>query len=68
MTVLKDTAVEWAKRSSISYSTSAQRAEVIAAYTKKADGRRIDVPRDNYQSEVNSGKGRTRLSFRISQR
>lgn len=58
MTVLKETALEWAKRTSISYSTSAQRAEVIAAYTQKADGRRIDVPKDNYQVETNQGKGK----------
>ena len=57
-TVLKEAAVEWLKRSSINYSTSAQKAEVIAAYTKKADGRRIDVPKDNYQIETNSGKGK----------
>ncbi len=56
MTVLKETALEWSKRTSISYSTSAQRAEVIAAYTKKADGRRIDVPKNNYQVEINQGK------------
>jgi transglutaminase-like putative cysteine protease len=58
MTVLKDTALEWAKRSSISYSTSAQRAEIVAAYTLKADGRRIEVSKDNYQIEVNRGKGK----------
>jgi len=57
-TVLKEKALEWSKRASVSYSTSAQKAEVIAAYTKKADGRRIDVPKNNYQSEVNSGKGK----------
>ena len=56
MTVLKETAIERSKRTSISYSTSAQKAEIIAAYTKKADGRRIDVPKNNYQIEVNSGK------------
>lgn len=56
MTVLKETALEWAKRASITYSTSAQRAEVVAAYTQKADGRRIDVPKDNYQVEINQGK------------
>lgn len=55
-TVLKESAVERAKRSSVSYSTSVQKAEVVAAYTKKADGRRIDVPKDNYQVEVNGGK------------
>ena len=56
LTVLKETALEWSKRASITYSTSAQRAEVVAAYTQKADGRRIDVPKDNYQVEINQGK------------
>lgn len=57
-TVLKAAALDDTKRTSITYSTSVQKAEVIAAYTKKADGRRIDVPKDNYQLEVNSGKGK----------
>lgn len=57
-TILKDAALESSKRASVGYSTSAQKAEVIAAYTLKADGRRIDVPKDNYQVEVNSGKGK----------
>ncbi|MBK9160114.1 MAG: DUF3857 and transglutaminase domain-containing protein [Nitrosomonadales bacterium] len=56
MSVLKESAVEWSKRASVGYSTSAQKAEVIAAYTLKADGRRLDVPRNNYQIEVNKGK------------
>jgi transglutaminase-like putative cysteine protease len=58
MTVLKETAIERAKRASVSYSTSAQKAEVLAAYTVKADGRRMDVPKDNYQVEVNRGHGK----------
>jgi transglutaminase-like putative cysteine protease len=57
-TVLKETALERSKRASVGYSTSAQKAEVVAAYTLKADGRRIDAPKDNYQIEVNSGKGK----------
>lgn len=57
-TVLKETAVDGSKSASIGYSTSAEKAEVIAAYTLKADGRRIDVPKDNYQVEVNRGKGK----------
>ena len=57
-TVLKESALEWSKRASIGYSTSAQKAEVVAAYTLKADGRRIDAPKDNYQIEINSGKGK----------
>jgi transglutaminase-like putative cysteine protease len=58
ITVLKESALEWAKQASISYSTSAQKAEVVAAYTRKADGRRIEVPKDNYQLQVNRGKGK----------
>lgn len=55
-TVLKETALERSKSASVSYSTSAEKTEVVAAYTLKADGRRLDVPKDNYQLEVNSGK------------
>lgn len=57
-TILKETALEGSKSASVSYSTSAQKAEVIAAYTMKANGKRIDVPKDNYQFDVNSGKGK----------
>lgn len=54
--VLQEHAVEGVKRHSISYSTSIQKAEILHAYTLKADGRRIDAPKSNYQLEVNSGK------------
>jgi transglutaminase-like putative cysteine protease len=57
-TVLKEGAVDWAKRASVGYSTSAEKADVVAAYTLKADGRRIEVPKDNYQVEVNKGRGK----------
>lgn len=56
MKVLKENAVASAKRAYITYSTSIEKAEVVEAYTRKADGRRIDVPKSNYQLEVNSGK------------
>ena len=62
-TVLKEAALEGSKRASIGHSTSAQKAEVLAAYTLKADGRRIDVPKDNFQLEVNSGKGKDSPMF-----
>lgn len=55
MTVLKENALEWFKQQSVTYSTSIQKAEVTEAYTRKKDGRRIDVPKDNYQ--VNSNRG-----------
>lgn len=57
-TILKETALESGKESSVSYSTSAQKGEILAAYTLKANGKRIDVPKDNYQFEVNSGKNK----------
>lgn len=58
MKVLKESALERAKSAYVTYSTSAQTGEIVAAYTVKADGRRIDVPKDNYQFEVNKGKGK----------
>ena len=54
-TILKQSAIDWAKRASVSYNTSVQRAEITEAYTKKADGRRIDVPKENYQIKINKG-------------
>lgn len=56
VTILKESAIDWAKRAYVTHSTSAQKAEVLAAYTLKQDGRRIDVSKDNYQIEVNSGR------------
>jgi len=54
--VLKEAAVDGAKRASISYSTSIETAEVLEAYTRKADGRRIDAPKSNFQVVVNKGR------------
>lgn len=58
MTVLKESAVAGAKSTSISYSTSIEKAEVLEAYTRKPDGRRIDSAPSNFQVESNSGKGK----------
>ncbi|QSX77539.1 DUF3857 domain-containing transglutaminase family protein [Agrilutibacter solisilvae] len=55
--IVKEQAVDYMKDTSISYSTSIQKADVISAYTLKADGRRIDVPKANFQVETNGGKG-----------
>ena len=54
--VLSPKAVEWAKQKSISYSTSVERAEVLDAYTRKPDGRRIEVPKANYQLGIQKGR------------
>ena len=54
--VLDERAIEYAKRESISYSASIQTLDVIEAYTRKADGRRVEVPKSNYQVETNDGR------------
>lgn len=54
--VLKEAALGSAKDASVSYSTSIQQAEVIEAYTLKPDGRRIAVPKGNYQVSASSGR------------
>lgn len=58
MTVLKEKALAGAKEASISYSTSIEKAEVLSAYTLKADGRRIDAPKSNYQVVSNTGNAK----------
>jgi transglutaminase-like putative cysteine protease len=54
--VLKEKALSGVKQTSISYSTSIEKAQILSAYTLKADGRRIDVPKSNFQLETNTGK------------
>ncbi|HEY5851006.1 MAG TPA: DUF3857 and transglutaminase domain-containing protein [Lysobacter sp.] len=55
--VLKAEALEAAKDASVGYSTSIQKVEVLEAYTLKADGKRITVPKSNYQVQTNGGHG-----------
>lgn len=61
--ILSKRALEYAKKASINYSTSVQKAKVLEAYTLKADGRRIDVPKDNYQVNTNKGRGKDQPLF-----
>lgn len=56
VTVLAEEAIDKLKQHSVSYSTSAEKLEVLEAYTQKANGKRIDAPQSNFQLEVNSGK------------
>ncbi|MGE0329658.1 MAG: DUF3857 domain-containing transglutaminase family protein [Ramlibacter sp.] len=68
--VLQHERLEDFKVYSLSFSTSIQTGEVLEAYTLKADGRQIDVPPGNYQTQTNQGRqgagpafsDRTRLS------
>jgi hypothetical protein len=61
--VLKDQALVYTKQASINYSTSVQDAEVLEAYTLKADGKKINVPKDSYQVTINGGKGSNQAIF-----
>jgi hypothetical protein len=54
---LTDSSIKRLKKRHFSHSTSIEKFEVIEAYTKKADGSRIEVPKDNYQVTVNKGHG-----------
>ncbi|RNF85433.1 DUF3857 domain-containing transglutaminase family protein [Montanilutibacter psychrotolerans] len=55
--VLKSDALELLKNSSVGYSTSIQKVEVLEAYTLKPDGKRVVVPKSNYQVQTNGGHG-----------
>lgn len=63
ITVLKDQAVSYCKQTSVSHSTSAEKSEILAAYTLKPDGHRIDAPQSNYQIEANGGKDTAKAAF-----
>jgi hypothetical protein len=56
-------ALAWAKRSSVGFSTSTQKAEILEAYTRKPDGRRIEAPKNNYQLDVASGREKDAPAF-----
>jgi len=56
VTVLKERAIEDLKSKTVSYSTSVQKLEILEAYTRKADGSRIDSPKTNYQVRTDSGR------------
>lgn len=56
MTLLKPDAIEEGKQVSFSYSTSIEEGEVLEAWTRKASGQRIMVPKDNYQVQTESGR------------
>jgi len=54
--VLKPEALEYLKAEKLSHSASAQRLEIVEAYTRKADGRKLTVPKANFQLRTASGK------------
>lgn len=54
--VLKAEAAESLRQRTISHSASAQKLEIVDAFTRKADGRKLKVPKGNYQLRTASGK------------
>lgn len=53
--VLREAALNNEKTTGIGYSRSVQEAEILEAWTQKADGRRIDAPPGNYQTSTQTG-------------
>lgn len=54
--VLKSEAAENVRQRTIRHSASAQKLEIVEAFTRKADGRKLTVPKGNYQLRTASGK------------
>lgn len=54
--VLKAEALESLRQRTISYSASAQKLDILDAFTRKADGRKLKVPKSNYQLRTASGR------------
>ena len=54
--VLAEQGVERAQEASISVSDRLEKMEILSAYTLKKDGRKINVPPNNFQDETNTGK------------
>lgn len=63
MKLINERALKSVKETSITYSTSIQTAEIIEAYTLKANGKKILVPKDSYQITVNGGKDQNKALF-----
>lgn len=51
------------KKLRLSHSTSIEKLDVLEAYTRKANGKKIIVPKDNYQVTINKGKGSAAAIF-----
>jgi len=54
-TILKESALEREKKTSVTFSTSVAKGEILEAYTIKKSGKRIDAPKNSYQVTINDG-------------
>ncbi len=53
--ILKESALESHKHSSVTFSTSVAKGEILEAYTLKKSGKRIDAPKNSFQVTINDG-------------
>ena len=63
MKLLREDALGYARQAHVGYSTSIETADVLEAYTRKADGRRVEVPKSNYQLDINKGREQDAPAF-----
>lgn len=61
--ILHEKAIEESKQYSFSYSTGIETSKIIDAYTLKANGKKIKVPKNSYQLTVNGGKDKNAALF-----
>jgi hypothetical protein len=55
------------KQAYVSHSASVEKSNIVEAYTLKPDGKKINVPKDNFQLQINTGvKGKPAFSDRAS--
>lgn len=53
--ILNERAIKELKSTAVSFSTSVEKVEVLEAYNQKADGRKVEAPKTNYQVQTNTG-------------
>jgi hypothetical protein len=61
--VLKQSSLEAMKEVTLSHSKSAQSLQILKAYTTKPNGRRVEVPKNNYQVRADTGRGNAGPAF-----
>ncbi|MCL2760341.1 MAG: DUF3857 and transglutaminase domain-containing protein [Desulfuromonadales bacterium] len=55
VTILKEASLDDFRQSSVSFSTTVAKGEILEAYTLKKSGKRIDAPKSSYQVTANNG-------------
>jgi Domain of Unknown Function with PDB structure (DUF3857)/Transglutaminase-like superfamily len=65
--ILNQRGLDANKQAYVSHSASVEKSNIVEAYTLKPDGKKINVPKDNFQLQINTGvKGKPAFSDRAS--